>query len=249
MECDQVRRVLDAFVDGELDVLRSMEVEEHLRACPACAGIVESQRALAQSFQEKLPRHSAPGALKTRIQALLREEAGNKVPWWKGPSLIRPWAVAFLMLVVASASAFFVGGSNRSGKLAEEAVSNHIRSLQAGHLMDVASTDQHTVKPWFAGRLDFSPIVVDLAESGFPLLGGRQDVLDHQSVAALVYQRRKHFINLFVWPGGNVPAAFRSLRGYQIEEWSRSGMNYLAVSDLAEAEFREFSALIRKQTN
>jgi anti-sigma factor RsiW len=129
-------------------------------------------------------------------------------------------------------------------------VANHVRSLQVNHLMDVASTDQHTVKPWFAGKLDYSPPVIDLASSGYPLVGGRLDVLDHRNVAAIVYQRRKHFNNLFIWPAGQASLHQRVFNedGYHALGWTRSGMNFLAVSELGEGELKDFVQMIQAQT-
>jgi len=122
--------------------------------------------------------------------------------------------------------------------------------LQVSHLMDVASTDQHTVKPWFAGKLDYSPQVIDLASAGYPLIGGRLDILDNRNVAAIIYQRRKHYINLFVWPADNhtVPGRLYTEKGYHVLAWTKSGMNYVAVSELGEGEFRDFVKMIQEQT-
>jgi anti-sigma factor RsiW len=125
-----------------------------------------------------------------------------------------------------------------------------VRSLQVNHLMDVASTDQHTVKPWFAGKLNYSPQVIDLTASGYPLVGGRLDVLDGQNVAAIVYGRRKHFINLFIWPatGRTLPSRPYTLNGYHVLGWTKGGMNYLAVSELGDQEFEDFAKMIQDQT-
>jgi anti-sigma factor RsiW len=135
-------------------------------------------------------------------------------------------------------------------ELDQDAIANHVRSLQVNHLMDVVSTDQHTVKPWFAGKLDYSPQVVDLTPSGYPLIGGRLDVLDHRNVAAIIYQRRKHYINLFIWPSDieTLHGRLYNLNGYHALGWTKSGMNYLAVSELGEKEFREFVQMIQDQT-
>ena len=140
--------------------------------------------------------------------------------------------------------------TQQTPQLALDAIANHVRSLQANHLMDVASTDQHTVKPWFAGKLDYSPQVIDLGPSGYPLIGGRLDVLDHRDVAALIYQRRKHYINLFIWPSSTdaLHGSFYNKDGYHALGWTKSGMNYLAVSELGEKELREFVGMIQDQT-
>src|SRR5581483_424721 len=126
--------------------------------------------------------------------------------------------------------------------VAEDVVSDHVRSLLADHLFDVRSTDQHTVKPWFLGKLNYAPPVTDLAADGFPLVGGRLDYVSGRNVAALVYQRQKHTINLFVWPSddGSSVAPPSSIRGFQVEHWIRDGMTFWAVSDLNAAELHEF---------
>ena len=146
--------------------------------------------------------------------------------------------------------AFGFFGTRDNSRLAQEAVADHVRSLQVNHLLDVASTDQHTVKPWFAGKLDYSPQVVDLGPSGYPLIGGRLDVLGGRNVAALIYQRRKHYINLFIWPSDSeaLRGSIYNQNGYHVLGWTKSGMNYLAVSELGEKELREFVQMIQDQT-
>jgi anti-sigma factor RsiW len=135
--------------------------------------------------------------------------------------------------------------------IVQEAVSNHVRSLLVTHLTDVVSTDQHTVKPWFTGKLDYSPPVVNLTEAGFPLIGGRLDFLDNRPVSAIVYQRRKHIINLFIWPAGPnemLPETYDTGKGFHIRAWRNGQMNYMAVSEVAEADLAEFCGLIQAQT-
>jgi anti-sigma factor RsiW len=130
-------------------------------------------------------------------------------------------------------------------------VSDHVRSLQAGHLTDVVSTDQHTVKPWFAGKLDFSPPVVDLSGDGFPLAGGRLEQIDGRPAAALVFHRRLHTVNLFVWPtaAGEIPARRGAEKGYNTEGWSQGGMNFLAVSEIPASDLAQFAAAYRARLN
>ena len=203
-------------------------------------------------IQSETLRFKASPFLKTRIQAALREEISSSatIPWWRRLSLGSTFsglAGAVALLVILAIGYFSTQGIP---ELDQEAVANHVRSLQVNHLMDVASTDQHTVKPWFAGKLDYSPPVVDLAPSGYPLIGGRLDVLNHRYVAAIIYQRRKHYINLFIWPSGTESLYGRLYyqNGYRVLGWTQSGMNYLAVAELGEKEMREFVQMIEDQT-
>ena len=248
MDCNETRRLLDAALDGELDLVRNLELDAHLRACPACARLAENARARSAALRESLPRLTAPVPFAKRIRAALPTDPAAGQP---GTTPTFPlWQAAGLAASLAFAAflGFEWGGARaRANHLGEEAVSEHIRSLQADHLTDVASTDQHTVKPWFAGKLDFSPPVADLASAGFPLIGGRLDRLDNRPAAALVFRRRQHAINLFAWPvdGSAVsPRRFES-NGYHAETWVRSGFNFLAVSEISPAELAQFADLFR----
>ncbi|MCE0483438.1 MAG: anti-sigma factor [Methylacidiphilales bacterium] len=253
MECKEVSPLLNAYLDGELDLTTCVSLEAHLAACPACRQRIEAGQAIAAAVREQAPRFSASPYLATRIRASLREAEsphGNMTGWKALPIAWIYSALAGVLGIIIFAAAF-LSPVTESSPLIQVAMADHIRSLQVGHLMDVISTDQHTVKPWFMGRLDYSPQVVDLGPSGFPLVGGRLDVLDHRQVAAIVYQRRKHDINLFIWPetGTRLPTTLITHNGYHFVGWTQSGMNYLAVSDLAEGELGDFVKLIREQTN
>jgi anti-sigma factor RsiW len=245
MTCQQARALKHAYADGEVDVLRLIEMEEHLRDCPACFRACENVRTLKSAFKSDTLYFKAPAQLKKQVRATLRaadrNAAGRRTFSWAWLKLAIPvgataLATLALMMILQRPSA--------DGHLVQEATSSHVRSLMAGHLTDVASSDQHTVKPWFAGKLDFSPRVIDLSERGFPLVGGRLDYLGDRPVAALVYQRHKHLINLFIWPaaGGRADGTeqITARQGYNLVRWTQAGMAHLAVSDVNARELLEF---------
>jgi anti-sigma factor RsiW len=247
MNCSEVRTLLEAHADGELDLVRQVEIEAHLKLCPACAAQAEALKARQGALRQSLPRFGAPAQLRSRVLALAQEGA-------RAPSRARTFEyLAYLGGVAAAVAACLFAGyawgnaRGRSSALLDEAVADHVRSLQAGHLMDVVSTDQHTVKPWFAGKLDFSPPVVDLAGDGFPLAGGRLEQIDGQPAAALVFHRRLHTVNLFVWPAAAsaIPPRGGAEKGYNAEGWSQGGMNFLAVSEIPASDLAQFAATYR----
>jgi anti-sigma factor RsiW len=250
MSCELTRRYVPGYPDGELDLVRTIEMEAHLKGCPDCAQELESLKALRAALQGSSLAYAAPVALRERIQSSLRASTGADVQEskFKWPSL-HFWqlAGAFALLALISVSAWRWTARLRSPssdqRIAAEVFSSHVRSLEGNHLMDVVSTDQHTVKPWFDGKLDFSPPVEDLASDGFPLVGGRLDYLEGREVAALIYQRRKHFINVFIWPGSTQSSstqAIESRQGYNIMRWSRGGFEFWAVSDVAAPDLAQF---------
>jgi anti-sigma factor RsiW len=252
MNHDEAAKLLGPYRDGELDLATCLRLEEHLAVCPSCQQKLAGEQKVVDLIQSEAPRFTASPFLKTRIQAALREEksSSTSVPWWKHFSPARTYsglAGAAAVLVILAVGFFSTQGIP---ELDQEAVANHVRSLQVNHLMDVVSTDQHTVKPWFAGKLDYSPPVIDLSPSGYPLIGGRLDVLDHRNVAVIIYQRRKHYINLFIWPADaeSLHGRLYSQNGYHVLGWTKSGMNYLAVSELGEEEFRQFVQMIQDLT-
>ena len=258
MSCELTQRYVPGYLDGELDLVRTIEMEAHLKGCPACALELENLKALRAALQRSSLAYAAPAALRERIQSSLRASSGadiqkSKIKW---PSL-NFWqlAGAFAMLALISISGWQwtarLRAPSSDQRIAAEVFSSHVRSLEGNHLMDVVSTDQHTVKPWFDGKLDFSPPVEDLANDGFPLVGGRLDYLEGREVAALIYQRRKHFINVFVWPnptGSNSAKAIEPRQGYNIMRWSRGGFQFWSVSDVAASDLAEFVRLLETRT-
>jgi anti-sigma factor RsiW len=244
MNCEQARALKHAYADGEADALRLVEIEEHLLHCPTCCRAAENLQTLRSALRTDALYYKAPAALKTHVRAALRAET-RKAPGG--------WAFSWAWLKVAIPLGATAGvlalamtwhGAGRDSQLVQEITSSHVRSLMVDHLTDVASTDQHTVKPWFTGKLDFSPRVLDLSDRGFPLVGGRLDYVGNRPVAALLYERRKHVINLFVWPATGKPAARTSeiitRQGYNLAQWTQAGMTYWAVSDLNSRELSDF---------
>ena len=254
MSCKEVQRLMDAYEDGELDLVTSLQVEDHLRECPTCSRLLRNQQAVSSVLRSGALRLGASSELRKRIHSSLENAAGREAPVERPVSRVSGrmlGAMAASLAIVAIVGwllATKVTTSSANHLVAQEVVSGHVRSLMATHLTDVPSSDQHTVKPWFVGKLDFSPRVTDLAGDGFTLVGGRLDYLEARPVAALVYQRRKHIINLFVWPakGGDAAAATLSVRGFNLVHWTQSGLIYWAVSDMNSRELNDFVLLVQK---
>lgn len=244
------RNLLHAYLDDELDLVRSMELEDHLAECSDCADEVASHRAVRESMQGANLRYRAPAELIARLQSELRQQGQTeraprilqiKAPWWS-------WAsVAACFLFMAAAFVLYTS-RQRENTLSQDIVADHVRSLMVGHLTDVLTSDQHTVKPWFSGKLDFSPQVRDLSADGFELIGGRLEYLDGRNAAAIVYQRRKHVINVLTWPISGLDEAPRATaqQGFNLIEWKQGGMYYCAISDLNRQELSELVSLLRK---
>jgi len=246
--------LIHGYLDGELDLARSLDVEQHMHECEICARTYRSQTTLRSSLKNDSLYYTAPEKLKKRIQSSLRKEARSKVSQrafgWRW--LTVGASLAFMLLIGVVVWRLVPGSIRPSGDelLAQEVVSDHVRSLQMpGHLTDVLSTDQHTVKPWFDGKVDFAPLVKNFASQEFPLLGGRLEYLNNRTVAALIYQRRLHYINLFIWPAeqaGSSGEVTIQRQGYNLIHWTESGMNYWAISDLNSVELHEFARLVQQ---
>ena len=245
MNHEQIRELIHPYVDGELDLLTARESEQHLRDCADCRGTEKALRALRESVASSQPAYRAPSHLRKNVRAALRREAKTTL------KTFNPWVIfatgAACALLVLGAVLFQSTRASRNNALVDEAVADHVRSLLATHLVDVASSDQHTVKPWFDGKIDFAPEVRDLSGEGFPLIGGRLDYLDGKTVVALVYHRNKHPINVFIMPataGRDTEPTAVTRRGYNVLFWTHNEIKYCAVSDLNEAELRRFSELL-----
>ena len=239
MTCDEAEILLHALIDGELDAGHAREVEDHIAGCPGCTAQVRAYREMSRTIADADLRYTAPPLLRRRIEAAL--------PQARQPNrraVLRGFAMGSAASAIAATGlvAIVLRGDDEA-RIQSEVVSAHLRSLQAGHLTDVLSTDQHTVKPWFNGKLDVAPPVVDLTSQGFTLIGGRLDYVDARPIGAIVYRRRSHVINLFVAQTASMDrhaAKIEALQGFNIRRWSERGLNYWAVSDLAADELAEF---------
>ncbi|MBT2119063.1 zf-HC2 domain-containing protein [Dyella sp. LX-66] len=241
MTCDESRLLLHAYLDDELDAAQSVEMERHVAACPACAAAQREHERLRKALAQPELYRRAPDALRRQWEA---PPAVAAVPRRRRPLALAAAAGFIGALLLSTPAWLWLARPDAApATVVDEAISGHLRSLQPQHLMDVVSTDQHTVKPWFEGKLDFAPRVKELAEEGFPLAGGRLDAIGGRSVAALVYRRRMHAINLYQWPadGADTPQSIAQRHGYTVIDWRQGGMRFLAVSDLNEGELKQFA--------
>src|SRR5580704_9615513 len=240
MTCEETRILVHALVDGELDAGHAREVEAHLASCPDCAAQLRDYRVMRQALSAPSLRHQAPAALRARIESALparRAVAPSR------RSLLQGLAMGSVLSGALAASlVVMVVRQEEDQRILGDVVSAHLRALQGDHLIDVQSSDQHTVKPWFNGRLDVAPPVIDLTAQGFTLIGGRLDYIDAKPVAAIVYKRRAHVINLFVAPvmGPERRATIEQIQGFNIWRWTRSDLGFWAVSDINAEELQEF---------
>jgi anti-sigma factor RsiW len=241
---------LDAYLDGELAEQDARDFEAHLKKCRDCARTRDARIALGAAIRAELPELQAPDVLRTRVRSAVQSAAGGPVASRQTPVRNwRPLALAASLLLVALGSWQIASKRETEAALGEQVLASHVRSLMPGHLTDVVSSDQHTVKPWFNGKLDFSPPVNDFADKGYPLFGGRLDYVGGRPVAALVYGRRQHMINVFLWParGGSVAGPEATTRqGYHQLHWTSSEFTYWVVSDLGAVELDEFARLLRE---
>lgn len=239
MTCDEAEILLHALIDGELDAGHAREVEAHIAGCASCAASLAAYRQMSRTIADADLRYTAPLSLRRKIEASLpKAQAPSRRSVLKGfamGSAVSALAATGLVAIVLR--------NDDEQRIMSEVVSAHLRSLQAGHLTDVISTDQHTVKPWFNGRLDVSPPVIDLTAKGFTLVGGRLDYIDARAIGAVVYRRRQHVINLFISQTASPerrPAKIDQVQGFNIRRWSDRGLNYWAVSDIGADELAEF---------
>ena len=241
-DCAEIQPLLHGLLDGELDAANTLKCEEHIAACPACGEAFQNLMAQRNMIRAANLREAAPLGVERRVRAMIerRKSAAVFLGPLRGPAWPAVAAIAAGLLVFAIIP--------RRPDLGEEVAESHVRSLMADHLVDVVGADHHTVKPWFAGRLDFSPPIYDLAAQGYALVGGRVDYLNERAVAAVVYRHGAHVINLFIWPehageGAPTPPLVRA--GYNIRHWTKLGMSCWAVSDINAAELAQFEHIVR----
>jgi anti-sigma factor RsiW len=249
MNCS--RDLIEAYLDEELDSGRVSSIEEHLCGCRSCSEAYSRFRAQKANIRSIAPYYTAPPQLQQAVRKALRQAAADDAQPAGGSPTWRWLAIAATVLLAVSVS-WIMRPSSRptpeADPLAENIVSDHIRSLIGTHLLDVPSSDQHTVKPWFNGKLDFSPEVKDFASQGFPLIGGRLEYLMDRPVAALVYKRRQHVINVFTWPAASTAKTERPFarNGYVALHWNHGSMTFWAVSDISSMELSQFESLYEK---
>jgi anti-sigma factor RsiW len=254
MNCQDAQTMMHGYLDGELDLSASLQYEQHVRDCPGCAKTLADQKVLHTAMKTDALYYKAPENLRERVRLAVRRPSADP----NQPARIRRlplrWVAAAACLVCCAGVGFlvalFVLSPSKEERLAQEATSNHIRSLQVNRsrLVDIRSSDGHQVKPWFTDKLDYSPPVTDLEKQDFHLIGGRLDYLDGRPVAALVYQRRRHVINVFVWPdyaNEDVTPRHEIRHGYHVIHWSSAGMKFCVVSDLALSELNELAQGLR----
>ncbi len=261
MDCERVAARIDAYIDGELDLSSTLMLEAHLAACPRCRALRDAKAALSTALQAGLERHAASAELRDRLTLMIApyHSRAAKVPHhgkpaakgWQRRQIFAMAASVAVAVVASSAGTYWLMRDGDEPQIADQVVASHIRSLMAGHLIDIASSDRQTVKPWFDGKVDVAPAVADLGKEGFPLMGGRLDYIDRRPVAALVYRRHSHLINVFACPvmQGEAhepgPEAL-TLRGYNLLYWTAGDVTYWAVSDANLGDLQNLRTLIQR---
>jgi anti-sigma factor RsiW len=250
MDCEQAKILIDAFIDNELDIPNSLEVERHISSCQSCSIVYKNYLVIQSALKDESMYFSTPPELKKKITSSIKSSEKkqfsikSRMFGWQGAAAVFALTSVFLLIFI-----LFRSASSPEAQITEQIVDNHMRSLMPNHLTDVQNSDQHTVKPWFNGKLDFSPPVADLSSQGFTLVGGRLDYINGQPVAAIVYQRKSHLINLFFWFSDNkddITKKASVTRGYNLIHWTKGNRNYWAVSDINLTELDEFISKIQE---
>ena len=250
MDCPTCEASVDAYVDGELSARESAAVEQALTACPECRERLATARAIGGLLRD-LPVERTTDLLRARLERDLRASVDAPEP--RARPAARPWArwSAMAASLIVAVGIGWVGGTftSREGRDSNEAIASYLRVAMAEAPVEVASSDRHTVKPWFAGRIDYSPPVHDLTAEGFPLVGGRLDVVSGRKVSVLVYRRNQHRIVLSLWPagaGGNVAPSVTQRDGFALAEWRHAGFDMRAVSDISPNEMSSFATAVNR---
>ena len=241
MNCEETQALLSAYVDGELDLVRSLEIEKHIETCQSCARTVQNQQTLGAALRADSLYYRPPQHIEERVRAAMRSQTRTKRINWP---ILAVAASLLLAGVFVDRMVRFASRPAPQTLVAQEVLDSHLRSLMPGHLADVQSSDRHTVKPWFSGKLDFSPPVADFAAEGFPLTGGRLDSVNGRTVAVLVYQRHQHLISAYVWPSpnsANSSVTATTLQGYNILHWTHAGLEWWLASDLNSQELADLA--------
>lgn len=252
MDCTHARSLVHGYIDGELDSESVIAVDQHLQSCLGCKKIYDQYSTLQSTVRKQASYFTAPPALADRVRANLglathapRKVARPRSNWFQFDQWLQFGTAIATTAAVTWVVALQLNSPSLDEAISEQVIAGYARSVLTSHITDVATSDQHTVKPWLSGKLDFSPPVMDLAARGFPLVGGRLDYLDNRPVAALVYRSRQHLINLFVWPyaKSDHAAAMQTLskHGYYLLHWVDAGMTYWAISDVDPADLKTFA--------
>ncbi|MBM7050208.1 anti-sigma factor [Rhizobium lusitanum] len=243
--------LLHGFIDGELDPTNLARFEAHLATCEECTHEMEEALMVKRLTGRQGVKWRAPDAVHARIQTALALEQvmvaramtatiQTENPWHRFWRFVRQWSFIPSLAVLAASLILVLNMPQQSQTIEDQLLASHVRSMLADHLTDVLTSDQHTVKPWFSGKIDFSPPVVDLAAQGFPLVGGRVDYLNGRVVAALIYHRHGHIINLFIWPSAAATRSSAEKEGYNFAEWYADGLVFWAVSDVSAPDLSAF---------
>ncbi|GCE21685.1 anti-sigma factor family protein [Dictyobacter kobayashii] len=255
MNCTEAQRLLHAYIDNELDVAHTLEVERHLETCAVCLENYQEYQALRDAMRDDALYFTAPAKLQKSVQAALRERSRTpllaRATSWRGPGVAAAAcliAVALAVLLTGlwrTTSTVPPGGAGAG--IQQQVFNNHMRSLMADHLVDIRSSNPDVIKPWFKGKLDYSPYIYNLAPAGYSLVGGRLDYLDNRAVAAIVYKYQGHIVNFFLWPSqqNSAPITISSAQGYHLANWEEEKMNCWAISDLKQSELQRFATLQR----
>jgi anti-sigma factor RsiW len=238
---DQAALLVHAYVDGELDPANAIAIERRMASEPALAAERARVEALRRALRERLPREAEPPGLRERVRRAVGMTRERSRPTWMAMA-----ASVALAIFASSTGTWYTMRSPAGASVPDAVIAGHLRALMAPQPADVASSDRHTVKPWFSGRIPLAPRVIDLAQDGFPLVGGRVDVVNHTPVPSLVYSRRQHLISLTAVP--NAPVGIRTsqtVQGYNMIAWTAEGVTYWAVSDLNLEELEMFARLFR----